>query len=40
MDELTEFTVDFVLSAERAWVLVRNVIRMAAPSDLGEWCEL
>ncbi|MFF3791700.1 hypothetical protein ACFYXW_16820 [Streptomyces sp. NPDC001981] len=40
MDELTEFTGDFVLSVDRAWALVRNFIRMEAPSGLGEWCEL
>ncbi|MET8517720.1 hypothetical protein ACWD7C_41580 [Streptomyces sp. NPDC005134] len=40
MDDLTEFTGDFVLRVERAWALVRNFIRTEAPSDLGEWCEL
>jgi hypothetical protein len=40
MDDLTEFTGDFVLSVDRAWDLVRNFIRTGAPSDLGEWCEL
>ncbi|MGW7364070.1 hypothetical protein ACWGI8_11725 [Streptomyces sp. NPDC054841] len=40
MDDLTEFTGDFVLSVETAWALVRNFIRTEAPSDLGEWCEL
>ncbi|MFF3359860.1 hypothetical protein ACFYWN_46650 [Streptomyces sp. NPDC002917] len=40
MDDLTEFTGAFALSVDRAWALVRNFIRMEAPSDLGEWCEL
>jgi hypothetical protein len=40
MDDLTEFTGDFVLSVDRAWNLVRNFIRTGARRYLGEWCEL
>ena len=40
MDDLTEFTGDFVLSVDRAWDLVRDFVRTGAPRDLGEWCEL
>ncbi|MET7525819.1 hypothetical protein [Streptomyces sp900116325] len=40
MDDLAEFTGDFVLSVDRAWALVRNFIRTRVPSELGEWCEL
>jgi hypothetical protein len=40
MDDLAVFTGDFVLTVDRAWVLVRNFIRTGAPRDLGEWCEL
>lgn len=40
MDDLTEFTGDFVLSVDRAWDLVGNFIHTGTPSGLGEWCEL
>ncbi|MET7494009.1 hypothetical protein [Streptomyces sp900116325] len=40
MDDLAEFTGDFVLSVDRAWALVRNFIRTGASSELGECCEL
>ncbi|MEU8830792.1 hypothetical protein [Streptomyces sp900116325] len=40
MDDLAEFTGDFVLSVDRAWALVCNFIRTRVPSELGEWCEL
>lgn len=40
MDDLTEFTGDFVLRVDRAWDLVRDFVQTGAASDLGEWCEL
>lgn len=40
MDDLAEFTGDFVLSVDRAWALVRNFIRTRVPSELGKRCEL
>lgn len=40
MDDLAEFTGDFVLSVDRAWALVRSFARTGVPAALGEWCEL
>jgi hypothetical protein len=40
MDDLADFTGDFVLSVDRAWALVHNFIQTGAPSELGEWREL
>ncbi|OQR65606.1 hypothetical protein B6E66_02610 [Streptomyces maremycinicus] len=40
MDDLAEFTGDFVLGVERAWNLVRECIRNGKLGDPGQWCEL
>lgn len=40
MDELAEFTGDFVLGVDHAWALVREFIRTGMPNELGEWREL
>jgi hypothetical protein len=40
VDDLAEFTGDFVLNIDRAWTLVRNFIQAEAPNDLGQWCAL
>jgi hypothetical protein len=40
MDDLAEFTGDFVLSVDRAWALISSFIRTGAASDLGVWCAL
>lgn len=40
MDELVAFSGGFVLTVDRAWVLVRSFLRSGAPGELGEWCEL
>ncbi|MFF1933022.1 hypothetical protein [Streptomyces sp. NPDC058228] len=40
VDDLAEFTGDFVLNIDRAWALVRNFIQAEAPNDLGQWCAL
>ncbi|MGW3247399.1 hypothetical protein [Streptomyces sp. NPDC001070] len=31
---------DFVLTVDRAWLLVRTFIKVGAAGELGEWCEL
>ncbi|WP_406344299.1 hypothetical protein [Streptomyces sp. NBC_01578] len=40
VDDLAEFTGDFVLNIDHAWALVRNFIQAEAPNDLGQWCAL
>ncbi|WP_326827861.1 hypothetical protein [Streptomyces sp. NBC_01751] len=36
MDDLAEFTGDFVLNIDRAWALVRNFVQAEALNDLGQ----
>jgi hypothetical protein len=35
-----EFSGDYVLTAERAWEVVKDFLRHGAAEDLGEWQEL
>ncbi|MFF3412597.1 hypothetical protein ACFYW8_41975 [Streptomyces sp. NPDC002742] len=40
MDDLTEFTGDFILSVHHAWDVVQNFVQTGTVEGLGEWCEL
>ncbi|WP_405910212.1 hypothetical protein OG742_42040 [Streptomyces sp. NBC_00828] len=40
MDDLAEFTGDFILSVDHAWGVVGQFIERGAVEDLGEWYEL
>jgi hydrogenase maturation factor len=40
MDELVEFTADFVLDVDRAWQAVEEIVHTGDPARAGEWYEL
>ncbi|MEU5781998.1 hypothetical protein [Micromonospora lupini] len=40
LDDPVEFTADFVLNIERAWLVVEEFVRTGDPGRAGEWCEL
>ena len=40
MDELADFTGDFVMNVDRAWAAVRDFVRTGSAAGLGEWYEL
>ena len=40
MDELVEFTTDFVLDLDQAWRNIEEFVRTGDANQVGEWCEL
>lgn len=40
MDDLAEFTGDFVLSVDHAWGVTSAFLERETVLDLGEWCEM
>ncbi|WP_433550994.1 hypothetical protein ACQP08_24785 [Micromonospora zamorensis] len=40
LDDLVDFTADFVLNLERAWQVVEEFVRTGDPRRAGEWREL
>ncbi|GAB3946775.1 hypothetical protein [Micromonospora vulcania] len=40
MDDLVEFTADFVLDVDRAWQVVEEFVRTGDPARAGDWFEL
>lgn len=40
MDDLAEFTGDFVLSVDRACAVARTFVRTGTAEGLGQWCDL
>ena len=40
MNDVAEFTGEFVLDVDHGWKVVRDFINGEAPSSLGEWCEM
>ncbi|MEU8391325.1 hypothetical protein [Micromonospora sp. NPDC048843] len=40
MDDLVEFSVDFVLDLDRAWQVVEEFVRTGHPARAVHWCEL
>jgi hypothetical protein len=40
MDDLVEFTTDFVLDLDQAWRDIEEFVRTADVTQVGDWCEL
>ncbi|WP_431935024.1 hypothetical protein [Micromonospora sp. RP3T] len=40
LDDLVDFTADFVLNLDRAWQVVEEFVRTGDPRRAGEWREL
>lgn len=40
MDELAEFTGEFVIDVDHAWDVMRTLMNTGSTSDLGSWSEL
>jgi hypothetical protein len=40
MDDLAEFTANFVLDLDSAWQIVEKFARTGDVDNIGEWCEL
>ncbi|WP_433263040.1 hypothetical protein ACQPWR_24895 [Micromonospora vinacea] len=40
LDDPAEFTADFILNLERAWLVVEDFVRTGDPGRAGEWREL
>ncbi|MFG1892516.1 hypothetical protein ACGFIP_00650 [Micromonospora zamorensis] len=40
LDDPVEFTADFLLNLERAWLVVEEFVRTGDPGRAGEWREL